>query len=66
MLIHCGDVGSEGVLDHMVGTSSLFVFGNCDYDRESLRVILKIIGVVCRVFFADLELAGNRRGHPRR
>lgn len=60
MLIHCGDVGYEGVLDHMVGTNSLFVFGNCDYDRESLRRYSKIIGVVCRETFAELELSGKR------
>ncbi len=60
MLVHCGDVGSEMVLDQMVGINSLFVFGNCDYDRDALRSYARILGVVCRETFGELEVDGRR------
>ena len=60
MLIHCGDVGTPEVLDLLVGHRSLFVFGNCDWDRETLRRHAQIIGVMCHNAFADLELDGKR------
>jgi uncharacterized protein len=59
MLIHCGDVGSEGILDCLVGTRSLFVFGNCDWDRDSLRRHARITGVSCFDGLADLEIDGK-------
>ena len=31
--IHCGDVGSERVLDYLAGEPGGFVFGNTDWDR---------------------------------
>src|ERR1700754_735549 len=34
--IHCGDVGSEGVLDHLAGAPAAFVWGNTDWDRAAL------------------------------
>ncbi|MFI5381322.1 MAG: metallophosphoesterase family protein [Tepidisphaerales bacterium] len=60
MLVHCGDVGSPEVLDLLVGQRSLFVFGNCDWDRETLRRHAQIIGVPCQNAYADLELDGKR------
>ena len=34
--LHCGDVGSGGVLDLLAGLPAGFVFGNCDIDRPAL------------------------------
>ncbi len=59
VLIHCGDVGSPEVLDVLVGHRSLFVFGNCDWDRETLRRHAQIIGVMCQGVYCDLELSGK-------
>ncbi|MGA2498319.1 MAG: YfcE family phosphodiesterase [Tepidisphaeraceae bacterium] len=60
VLIHCGDVGSPEVLDLLVGRRSMFVFGNCDWDRETLRQHAEIVGVACHNTFADVELGGKR------
>jgi putative phosphoesterase len=58
--IHCGDVGSERVLDHLAGTACAFVFGNTDWDRAALARYAQSIGVACHGSFADLELGGKR------
>ncbi len=46
-LVHCGDVGGEDVLDAMVGTPAMFVFGNTDYDYGTLTTYAAAIGVSC-------------------
>jgi hypothetical protein len=46
-LIHCGDVGSEGVLDQLAGHPAMFVFGNTDWDRKELARYAGDIGIVC-------------------
>jgi putative phosphoesterase len=58
--VHCGDVGSERVLDHLAGLPSAFVFGNTDWDRASLARYAEKIGVACHGAFADLELGGKK------
>ena len=59
-LIHCGDVGSESVLDHLAGTDAAFVFGNTDFDRRPLERYALSIGVACHANHADLTLDGKR------
>jgi putative phosphoesterase len=58
--IHCGDVGSESVLDHLAGTQASFVFGNTDWDRRPLERYAQSIGVTCHGAAADLTLDGKR------
>ena len=58
--VHCGDVGSERVIDHLVGLPSAFVFGNTDWDRAALARYAESVGADCRGAFADLELGGKR------
>jgi uncharacterized protein len=58
--IHCGDVGSTQVLDHMAGESAGFVFGNTDWERAELAAYAQRIGVACHGQLAELELAGKR------
>ena len=58
--IHCGDVGSEGVLDHLAGLSAAFVFGNTDWDRAGLARYAEKIGVACHNTLAELDLGGKR------
>ena len=58
--IHCGDVGSERVLDHLAGVPSAFVFGNTDWDRAPLERYAGQIGVACHGALADLELGGKK------
>jgi putative phosphoesterase len=58
--IHCGDVGSERVLDHLAGLPAAFVFGNTDWDRATLARYAQSIGVACHNALADLDLGGKR------
>jgi putative phosphoesterase len=59
-LIHCGDVGSESVLDTLAGHPSAFVWGNTDWDRAGLRRYANDLGIQCFETFGELELAGKR------
>ena len=56
--IHCGDVGSQAVLDHLVGLPAAFVFGNTDWDVASLRRYAATVGVQCLERFGSVELDG--------
>jgi len=58
--IHTGDVGSTGVIDHLAGLPSAFVFGNNDWDRMELSRYADKLGVQCFGNHADLTLAGKR------
>lgn len=57
--VHCGDVGSEGVLDHLAGERAAFVFGNTDWDRAPLRRYAQQVGVDCLESYGSLELGGK-------
>lgn len=58
--IHCGDVGSERVLDLLAGEPAAFVWGNTDWDRAGLKRYADAIGVACHGAVADLTLDGKR------
>lgn len=58
--VHCGDVGSERVLDQLAGVPSAFVFGNTDWDRATLQRYAQSIGVACHASLAELELGGKK------
>lgn len=58
--IHCGDVGSERVLDQLAGVPSAFVWGNNDWDRQTLARYAADLGIACYGSFADLALDGKR------
>lgn len=59
-LIHCGDVGSEAVLDQLAGHPSVFVFGNNDWDRPQLSRYASAIGVTCGDDEKRLTLDGKQ------
>src|SRR5687767_7946848 len=59
-LIHCGDVGSERVLDHLVGPiPAAFVWGNTDWDRATLQRYAASVGIQCFGHFGELSLGGK-------
>lgn len=58
--IHCGDIGSEGVLDRFAGLPTTFVTGNTDYDRDDLLRYGQQIGLQGYIPLADLTLDGKR------
>lgn len=59
-LIHCGDVGSDDVIELLADTNAAFVFGNNDYDHAGLRRAAMQYGVNCLDLYGTLELAGKR------
>jgi len=59
-LIHCGDVGGERVLDLLAGIPSVFVWGNCDFDRAGLVQYAGELGIQCAGDFADLRFSGKQ------
>lgn len=58
--VHCGDVGSEPILDHLAGEPAAFVFGNNDWDRAGLRRYAADVGVQCLESYGTLDLADRR------
>lgn len=59
-LIHCGDVGSEPMLDYLAGIPSAFVWGNNDWDRAGLERYAVKLGINCLGSAGELELGGKR------
>lgn len=58
--IHCGDLGSTAVINHLAGVPSAFVFGNTDWDRQELRRHAEQLNVQCLGTYGDLNLGGKR------
>ena len=57
--VHCGDVGSEQVLDVLAGLPAAFVFGNCDWDRRGLERYAAHLNISCLGHSGELELVGK-------
>ena len=57
--VHCGDVGSELILDLLAGLPAAFVFGNCDWDRRGLERYAAQLNVSCFGHSGELELGGK-------
>lgn len=57
--IHCGDVGSERMLDFLAGLNAAFVWGNNDWDRAGLERYARRLGIDCRGQLAELQLGGK-------
>jgi len=58
-LIHCGDVGSDPILDQLAGIPSAFVWGNNDFDRRGLQRYAEQLGIRCLGNVGELELGGK-------
>ncbi|WP_428937809.1 metallophosphoesterase family protein [Fontivita pretiosa] len=58
--IHCGDVGSERIIDQFVGLPAALVWGNTDWDRRRLTRYAEQLGVrVLAEPLGQLELDGK-------
>ena len=58
--IHCGDVGTERIVDLFAGLPGALIWGNNDWERASLDRYAKSVGVSSYGDFADLILDGKR------
>jgi putative phosphoesterase len=45
LIVHCGDVGGQGVFDELVGRNCRYVWGNTDEPDGSLRAYLQAVGL---------------------
>ncbi|MBI3408325.1 MAG: YfcE family phosphodiesterase [Planctomycetes bacterium] len=58
IVIHCGDIDDEDTVT-LFPASTHFVFGNCDFDRQTIRQAVEQCGAKLHEPFGRLELAGQ-------
>ncbi len=58
--VHCGDICSPSMLDHLAGLPAAFVWGNCDFDRLALQRYAQSLDIQCYGVFGDLTLDEKR------
>ncbi|PQO33903.1 metallophosphoesterase family protein [Blastopirellula marina] len=61
-VLHCGDIGSTGIVEIFSKWPTHYVFGNTDDAREVLREAIEASGGFCYGTMADFELDGRRIG----
>ncbi len=59
-VLHCGDIGTDEVVELFAPWPTDFVFGNCDYHREELETAIAATGQTCHGVFGELEIEGKR------
>lgn len=59
-VLHCGDIGTDTIVELFREWPTDFVFGNCDYSREELADAIQAAGLTCHGVFGDLEISGRR------
>ncbi|MDR1141135.1 MAG: YfcE family phosphodiesterase, partial [Planctomycetaceae bacterium] len=59
-IIHCGDIGGAAIIQAFRGIETHFVFGNCDYELDSLRVTAAENGHIFHDWFGSLEWEGKK------
>lgn len=58
-VIHCGDIGSPEIAEVFAKWPTHYVFGNCDYQGELLRMAIEKAGGRCHDLFGSLQVAGR-------
>jgi putative phosphoesterase len=59
LLLHLGDIGSEAVIDELVGHPARVVFGNCD-DERRLASYAELVGLRVDHPAGEIEADGKR------
>lgn len=59
-VIHCGDIGSEAIVELFAPWPTHFVFGNVDDEPERLRAAIQRHGLTCHGRFGHIERCGTR------
>ncbi len=60
VLLHLGDLGTEAVIDELVGHSARIVFGNCDWSIDSLTAYARLVSVRVDHPMGLIEADGRR------
>jgi putative phosphoesterase len=58
LIIHCGDIEDDDAV-RLFPAHTHFVFGNCDHERDAIRLAVCGIGATLHEPFGRLELAGK-------
>ena len=61
-VLHCGDIGSTGVVQVFSKWPTHYVFGNTDECRDVLQEEIEAEGGICYGLAAEFELGGRRIG----
>lgn len=61
-VLHCGDIGSTGIVEIFSKWPTHYVFGNTDTALDVLREAIEAAGGICYGTRADFELDGRRIG----
>jgi putative phosphoesterase len=59
-ILHCGDIGSAGVVEVFAAWPTHYVLGNCDPERGDLQASIKAARQTFHGRFGQIELAGRR------
>lgn len=59
IVLHCGDIGSPGIVPLFTGRPTHFVRGNVDHDESGLRWIISEEGQTFHGRFARIDLEGK-------
>jgi putative phosphoesterase len=60
LLLHLGDLGSESVLEELVGQSAHIVLGNCDWNAADLARYARNLGIAVDDPMGILDIDGKR------
>lgn len=59
-VLHCGDIEDALTVQMFRGLTTHFVYGNCDSDREGLRLAMREAGLTLHEPYGCLELAERK------
>ena len=59
-VLHCGDIGTPGIVPLFDRWQTHFVFGNVDHDERRLRAEIEDAGQTCHGRFGRIDLEGRR------
>jgi putative phosphoesterase len=59
IVIHCGDIGSEEIVELFGQWPTHFVFGNVDHDRRALETAIRRAGQTCHGCLGRIVLANK-------
>ncbi len=61
LILHCGDIADADTV-RLFPAHTHFVFGNCDYDRDTIRRVVEAMGATLQEPYGQVEVAGKQIG----
>lgn len=60
VMLHLGDIGSDAVIDELIGHNVRIVFGNCDYDIPGMTHYAQVVGVAVEHPLGMIDAGGRQ------